>query len=58
MHRCDFDLSFLFVSVWIIRKEYVYKKENMTNKELVMFLIPSLAGIIEYVVLKYYSGNL
>lgn len=54
----DLILSFVFMffSVWLIQKAYLYKKEGMTLKELTILLIPSLSGMIGYEVLQYYNN--
>lgn len=44
------------VSVHCIAKAYVYKRENMSVKELFMLAAPSAAGMAEYVVIRYYRG--
>lgn len=54
----DLVLSFVFMffSVWLIQKAYLYKKESMTLKEMTILLIPSLSGMIGYEVLQYYNN--
>lgn len=44
--------AFLFLAVWFIQKAYVYKKERMTRKELLIMIIPSLSGVLGYEVLQ------
>ncbi len=55
-----FDLALRFlvmgVSVHSITKAYVYKRENMSVREMLMLAAPSAAGMTEYVMIRYYRG--
>ena len=37
-------IVFLAVAIGLINKAYVYKKDEMSGKELVMLIMPSLVG--------------
>lgn len=50
-----FSFLLLFFAVWLIQKVYIYKEEGMTRKELMLLFIPSLSGIMGYLMLKYYN---
>lgn len=56
---CALDLicSFLFLisAVYLVRKNYVYKRLAMTKKEMFMLLVPSLSAMLGYIILKYYE---
>lgn len=39
----------------VIVKAYVYKSENMSVKELLMLIVPSVTGMIEYGIQQYYQ---
>lgn len=41
-------------AVWLINKAFIYKKSNMNIREMVMLIMPSLAGVTEYGILQYY----
>lgn len=43
------------ISVKCIEKAYVYKRENMSIKEMLMLCAPSIAGMTEYGILKNYQ---
>ena len=45
---------FLAVAIGLINKAYVYKNDEMSVKELVMLIIPSLVGVTGYGILQYY----
>ena len=47
---------FVFIAggVWLINKAFVYKKDEMSIKEMVMLMIPSLVGVTGYGILQYY----
>ncbi len=53
----DIGIGFLslFFAVRIIVKMYVYKKESMSGRELLLLLIPSLPGVLGYAVHKYFQ---
>lgn len=55
-----FDLALRFlvmgISVHSITKAYVYKRGNMSVKEMLMLAAPSAAGMTEYVIIRYYRG--
>lgn len=42
------------ISVRYIVKAYVYKRDHMTVKEMFMLIVPSVTGMTEYVILRYY----
>lgn len=48
---------FMAGSVWLINKEYVYKNDEMSTKELAMLGTPSLLGVTGYGVLQYGFGG-
>ena len=52
----DIVLCILFIAaaIELINKAYVYKKDEMSVKEMVMLIIPSLVGITGYGILQYY----
>ena len=45
---------FLAVATGLINRAYVYKKDEMSVKEMVMLMIPSLVGVTGYGILQYY----
>ena len=47
-------IIFLAVAIGLINKAYVYKNDEMSVKELVMLIIPSLVGVTGYGILQYY----
>ncbi len=47
-------IVFLTVAIGLINKAYVYKKDEMSGKELVMLIMPSLVGVTGYGILQYY----
>lgn len=47
-------IVFLAVAIGLINKAYVYKNDEMSVKELVMLIIPSLVGVTGYGILQYY----
>jgi hypothetical protein len=49
------ELAFIAVSCWLLLRVYVYKKDNITKKELFMLIMPSLSGVIGYKMLQYYQ---
>ena len=53
----DMLLNIVFIAgaVRLINKAYVYKKDEMRNKELVMLIIPSFVGVTGYGILQYYQ---
>ncbi len=46
-------MGFLLFPVWLIHKAYVYKKEKMTGREMVILCIPSLSGMAGNMLLSY-----
>lgn len=52
----DMILCVIFIAgaVGLINKAYVYKKDEMSIKEMVMLMIPSLVGVTGYGILQYY----
>lgn len=46
----------LKVSVSAIIKAYIYKREELTTKEMLMLIMPCLAEMIEYGILLYYRN--
>lgn len=50
-------ISFLFiaVSIYYLNKAFAYKKANMTKRELLMLLMPSLSAMSGYAVLQFYQ---
>lgn len=53
----DIILSVLFLmfAVSVVRKKYIYKQLAMTKKEMVMLMLPSLAAMFGYIILKFYE---
>lgn len=51
-------ISFLFIaiSVFLLNRAFEYKKANMTPKELLMLIMPSLSGMTGYGVLQFYQN--
>lgn len=47
-------IIFLAVAIGLINKAYVYKNDEMSVKELIMLIIPSLVGVTGYGILQYY----
>lgn len=47
-------IAFIAVAIGLINKAYIYKKDEMSVKEMVMLIIPSLAGVTGYGILQYY----
>lgn len=45
----------IFGIVWIIRRAYKYNMENMTIKEFVLMILPSMSGMVGYAMLKMYD---
>lgn len=53
----DVILSFaiLKISVRMLTRAYIYKYEDISPKEMLMLSMPSISGMLEYGILKYYS---
>ncbi|MFW5670859.1 MAG: GHKL domain-containing protein [Acetivibrio ethanolgignens] len=47
-------IVFIAVAIGLINKAYVYKKDEMSVKEMVMIIIPSLVCVTGYGILQYY----
>lgn len=47
-------IAFIAVAIGLINKAYIYKKDEMSVKEMVMVIIPSLVGVTGYGILQYY----
>jgi len=47
-------IAFIAVAIGLINKAYIYKKDEMSVKEMVMIIIPSLVGVTGYGILQYY----
>lgn len=47
-------IAFIAVAIGLINKAYKYKKDEMSVKEMVMLIIPSLVGVTGYGILQYY----
>lgn len=47
-------IAFIAVAIGLINKAYIYKKDEMSDKEMVMLIIPSLVGVTGYGILQYY----
>lgn len=47
-------IAFIAVAIGLINKAYIYKKDEMSVKEMVMLIIPSLIGVTGYGILQYY----
>lgn len=56
---CILDWIFSFLLLWlavlVVKKSYIYKQLPMTKKEMVIMLIPSLSGMLGYIMQKYYD---
>lgn len=46
------------VSVGYIVKAYIYKNENMSVKEMLMLIVPSITGMTGYGIMQYYQTYL
>lgn len=57
MSVLDVGFSFLFiaVSIALLNRAFEYKKANMTKKELMMLIMPSLSGMTGYGILQFYQ---
>lgn len=49
------NLTILGVSAGYIGKAYVYKQENMSTKEMLMLILPSVTGLAGYGIMQYYQ---
>lgn len=47
-------IAFIAVAIGLINKAYIYKKDELSVKEMVMLIIPSLVGVTGYGILQYY----
>ncbi len=47
-------IVFIAVAIGLINKAYIYKKDEMSVKEMVMLIIPSFVGVTGYGILQYY----
>ena len=47
-------IAFIAVAIGLINKAYIYKKDEMSVKEMVMLIIPSLVAVTGYGILQYY----
>ena len=47
-------IAFIAVAIGLINKAYIYKKDEMSVKEMVILIIPSLVGVTGYGILQYY----
>lgn len=47
-------IALIAVAIGLINKAYIYKKDEMSVKEMVMLIIPSLVGVTGYGILQYY----
>ena len=47
-------IAFIAIAIGLINKAYIYKKDEMSIKEMVMLIIPSLVGVTGYGILQYY----
>lgn len=47
-------IAFIAVAIGLFNKAYIYKKDEMSVKEMVMLIIPSLVGVTGYGILQYY----
>lgn len=53
---CVLEYTFMMLVIRSIQKVYFYKSQEMSVKELVILLMPSVAGITQYWLMRYYSG--
>lgn len=49
------NVAILGISVKYIVKAYVYRREDMTTKEMCMLMTPSVTGVIGYGIMQYYQ---
>ncbi len=47
---------FLAVSTYLLNKSFKYKNANITKKELLMLVMPSLSGMTGYGILQFYQN--
>lgn len=47
-------IAFIAIAIGLINKAYIYKKDEMSVKEMVMLIVPSLVGVTGYGILQYY----
>lgn len=47
--------GFMYGAVLMFRRAYLYKKEMLSGKELIMLIMPSLTGVVGYEMLQYYQ---
>lgn len=47
---------FIVVSTYLLNKSFDYKNANMTKKELLMLIMPSLSGMTGYGILQFYQN--
>lgn len=46
--------GFMALATGLINKAYVYKKDEMSGKEMVMLVMPSLVSVTGYGIVRYY----
>lgn len=50
------NFALMFLAVQILLKAYIYKREGMTKRELLLLFIPSLSSALNYAVLSSYQA--
>lgn len=53
---CVLEYTFMMLVIRSIQKVYLYKSQEMSTKELMILLVPSVAGITQYWLMRYYSS--
>ena len=49
-------LAFIAGAAKLINQAFVYKKDEMSSKEIIMLIMPSLVGVTGYGILQYYQN--
>lgn len=53
---CIISFFIMFFIAWIMRKVYIYKQADMSKKEMIMLVMPSLSAMISYVIWQYFNS--
>lgn len=48
---------FIIISIYLLNKSFNYKKANMTKKELLVLIMPSLSAMTDYGILRFYQNQ-
>ncbi|MDE7434741.1 MAG: ATP-binding protein [Lachnospiraceae bacterium] len=54
---CVLEYTLMMLVIRCIQKAYLYKRQEMSTKELLMLLIPSVAGITQYWLMRSYKSR-